>query len=176
MSINSGFDNYQPSNFTNGNKFDTVKFNQAFDQQKTLGKQQQLVEEQATLNQLNTTISAKRIQDFTFLDILIGIKNTWFSVLDDLLQQKFELSTFTKQNNLFFIGLTLIIFGIIFYLYNFFTEDDTVEDSGRTIRIEHHYTGLNPTGLNPTQPIDGLDLIQPTDGLDGLNGLDGSDS
>jgi hypothetical protein len=55
----------------------------------------------------------KRINELTILEILSGIKQTWFGITNDLLQSHINLDTFTKENRLFYLGLTLIIFILI---------------------------------------------------------------
>jgi len=49
--------------------------------------------------------------------------------LDDLLDQKFEIETFTKENRLFYIGITILFFTIILYLYTMIISDEEKNDS-----------------------------------------------
>lgn len=67
----------------------------------------------------------KNIKSYSqlFLEILINIKNTWFGLLDDLLQQKFYIETFTKNNRLLYLGLTIIIIALIVFLLNAMNEN-----------------------------------------------------
>jgi hypothetical protein len=51
----------------------------------------------------------KKIYEMSVGEILVGIKDTWFEILDDLLQQNFTLDIFTRGTRLFFIGLTLVL-------------------------------------------------------------------
>lgn len=57
----------------------------------------------------------KNIYELNSFEIIIGIKNTWFGLLDDILDKKFDLDIITKSNRMFFIGITLIV--VVFLLY-----------------------------------------------------------
>lgn len=52
----------------------------------------------------------------SFYETMVKIKDTWFGILDDLLHQQFYIETFTKENRLFYIGLTLVLVVILIYL------------------------------------------------------------
>lgn len=145
MSQNTEFGtNTNPSNFITAGKFDLNKFNAAFEQHKYDVSLTRKLEDEKTLSQLNAQKTAKPISEYNLLDILIGTKNAWFGILDDLLEQKFVFETLTKRNRLFFVGLTLIFFATIIYLYNFFIEDEVEHKSEKVVRIEHHYVGSRP--------------------------------
>jgi hypothetical protein len=75
------------------------------------------------------------IQQQSMSDILIGVKNTWFGILDDILAGDFNLRIFTRSNRLFYIGITLIVVAILLFLYNYFTE----KREEKVITIEKHY-------------------------------------
>ena len=72
-------------------------------------------------------------------EIIIGIKDTWFGILDDLLLQRFTFDTFTKDSRLFFIGITLVIFGIVFYVYGYLV-DENEEPQPREKIIDDFHT------------------------------------
>jgi len=55
----------------------------------------------------------KRINELTILEILSGIKQTFFGIINDLLRRHITLDTFTKDNRLFYLGIILIIFILI---------------------------------------------------------------
>ncbi len=56
--------------------------------------------------------------------IAIAAKDSIFETLDDILQNKLSIETFTKDNRLFFIGLTLILIAIFVYIYSILLESD----------------------------------------------------
>lgn len=104
-------------------RFDLVEFNKKFEAQKEAVKQQNLEINQQKLMELNEQEALKKPYELTFAEMLIGIKDTWFEIIDDLLQQKFYMETFTKNNRLFYIGLTFIIIVILVYLYDIILGD-----------------------------------------------------
>lgn len=77
-----------------------------------------------------------KLYDLSILNLAIGIKNTWFGILDDLLSDKISSKIFMRNNRLFYIGLTIILLCILLYIYNFFTEDIT--DMTQKQIIEKH--------------------------------------
>ena len=110
--------------FTTGGKFDINKFNNSFETTKEQKKLINKEHDNELLQKLNNNVDNKPLYKNTMSEIIIGIKNSWFYLLDDLIEQKFSIDTFTKDNRLFYIGITLIIIAIILYFYNVFTTDD----------------------------------------------------
>jgi hypothetical protein len=113
---------------TSGRKFDLAKFNIEFDRNKEIAKENQRISD---LNKLNTLAQSQEtvhvsLYDLPLADIIINIKNSWFNLLDDLLDQKFEIETFTRENRLFYIGITILFFTIILYLYTMIISDDEI--------------------------------------------------
>ncbi len=105
-------------------KFDLGKFNKVFDENKEMTKEYQADVDLARLNKLSSQEIKISLYDLSILQILVNTKNTWFDLLDDLLEQKFEMATITKENRLFYIGLTILVFSIILYLYYTISADD----------------------------------------------------
>jgi hypothetical protein len=106
-------------------EFNLDKFNKEFVFKKEQSQIQSKIKSQEKLDRLTSAanIEKKSLYNLSIAELLIGIKNTWFGILDDLLAQKFEIKTITKDNRLFFIGLTVILIATILYIYNFFIED-----------------------------------------------------
>jgi Ethanolamine utilization protein EutJ (predicted chaperonin) len=100
------------------------KFNDNFNEEKQKNKDRYKKDDQEKLDKLNNIVSVKPLYDFTIMDILVGIKDSWFEFFDDIFNQQFVLETFTKNYRLFFMGLTLCIICIILYLYNFLVESE----------------------------------------------------
>ena len=96
----------------------TTEINNKFEKHKENVSTQNSELEKQRLYELNKNIENKKIYNYTLLELLIGIKDTWFYLFDDLLQKKFYSETLTKDNRLFFIGLTITLFVIIIYLYD----------------------------------------------------------
>lgn len=131
------------SNNNQNKKFNVVKFNTEFEKEKEENKILQNIKEEERLRILNAQPEEKKIWENNLYDILVGIKNTWFNIIDDLLQQNFVLDTFTKQNRLFYMGLTFMIIGIIIYCYNYFTYDETNEYNNRDNTVVKNYYVYN---------------------------------
>lgn len=94
-------DTKQPDNSTFNKKFEEAI--------KALKARKQSVEKE----QSNYNIPYYKLSIY---DILIGIVDTWFDILADIIT--FNLNDIiTKNNRLFYIGITLVIFGLILYLY-----------------------------------------------------------
>lgn len=115
MSIQSEETNF----YTNG-EFDLGKFSAAFNKNKQTQKYMTKLNSEKRLNILENenTIHTKK----TIADILIEMKNSWFNLIGDLLEQKFEIETFVRNDRLFYIGMTLIILSIILLFFDQFSD------------------------------------------------------
>src|SRR5579863_950046 len=74
------------------------EFNPAFERSNELRKVNNANIDQQRLQALNRTPPPKKPYELPFSDILINIKDAWFGLIDDLLQQHFYMETFTKNN------------------------------------------------------------------------------
>lgn len=124
-------------------KIDLGKFNIIFERNKEVAKESQRLKDLEKLNALSQEKQIVSLYDLSLFDIIINTKNAWFNLLDDLLDQKFELQTFTKDNRLFYIGLTLIVFATIIYIYTLFVTEDNngsqKSSNGNVKKIYHIY-------------------------------------
>ena len=120
--------------------FDSAAFNNAFEEQKAKTRK---LEGELIKNKLdimnNTGNTKKKIYDMSVLDVLIGIKDTWFNLIDDLLNKNISMSTFTKDNNLFYLGITIMIITLVIYIYNTLFNRDTNGRSGNDEHIQKIY-------------------------------------
>ena len=108
--------------------FDVKKFNVDFDVDKALKEKLARERDKKKLATLEKVEVKKPIYQLSIGEILIGIKDVWFEIIDDLLQQRFSFDIFTKGNRLFFIGLTIAIIVLIIYLYELLTDDESDND------------------------------------------------
>jgi hypothetical protein len=148
-------------------KFDVQKFNKAFEQNKEQSLEKMKKIDDIKLNELNNMIKYVPIYNKSSYEILVGIKDTWFDILDELLEFNFSMSIFTKNDRLFYIGLTIIIIVMMVYLYNsIITFDDnkdtnknTKEDmqSKKIIEIHHIYHNKELNNLENENNIIDLD-------------------
>jgi hypothetical protein len=123
------------------NKLDVMAaFNKTFEEQKDKTKK---LEGELTKNKLDimneTANNKKKLYDMSVLDIMIGIKDTWFNIIDDLLNKNISISTFTKDNNLFYIGITILIITLAIYIYNVLFNKDNSEKNENIQKIYHIY-------------------------------------
>lgn len=157
------------SEYTTNGKFDVAKFNTGFDtyidKQKNINK----TLEKQRLNKLNEQqIDKKNLLDNSLMDVLIGIKDSWFNLLDDLLQQKFSFDVFLKDSRGFYIGITLFFIAIFMYLFSFFNDDDDEnkhdEPKVNVIKkyIIYQNSNPNPTNSNPVDQNTNINVDQNT--------------
>lgn len=108
--------------------FDSDKFNKEFVFKKERATIENKIKSQEKLNKLTEEANKeeKSLYNLSVAELFIGIKNTWFGILDDLLAKKFEIETLTKNDRLFFIGLTIVVISTILYLYNFFATESNI--------------------------------------------------
>ena len=105
-------------------KFDIDKFNNEFVNVANSQKEKALAEDELQLKKLNEISNQKTsLANLTLFDLFVGIKNTWFDILDDMLLQNFQPNILFRDNRLFFVGLTLILIGMLMYLYTFFVSE-----------------------------------------------------
>lgn len=122
-------------------QFDLQKFNKAFEQNKVQTSQINSSLESQRLAKLNSLAPPLKPYQLSFSELLVGIKDSWFELIDELLQSQFYIETFTKKNRMFYIGLTIVIIVIIIYLYDVIigSIDDIEPLVTEKKVIEHHY-------------------------------------
>ncbi len=125
-------------NIHDDKKFDLASFNRGFDKYAEQERERIKKLEIERIKLLNVGPKEKEIYQLNIYEILVGVKNSWFGVLDDLLEQRFSWTILTKNNRMFFIGLTFIIITILLYIYSALTEDDKVQQNVPT-EIHHIY-------------------------------------
>jgi hypothetical protein len=120
-------------------KFDIHEFNKNFDKYKEGLKQDQSLKEADRLAELNKAPLPKKFYEFNMIELLIGIKDTWFEILDDMLSLRFRSDILTKNNRAFFIGLTILIICLIVYIFNIFSNDDEIKEQKNITEIHNFY-------------------------------------
>lgn len=108
-------------------QFDINEFNRIFEKEKIKIKKEIIQHENDKLSNLNEQQKDKSLLEMNLQNIIIEIKNTWLDLINDLLQQKYGFDTFTKQNRLFFIGLTIMIIGLILFIYYLLVNDEPLQ-------------------------------------------------
>jgi hypothetical protein len=102
-------------NINNSNTQANDKFNKFFVTNMKKMQNEENEKEQQKLTALNNKNS---IYKHSIFDLLIGINNTFFGMLNDIVTLNFTADFFTKDNRLFFIGLLLIIIALSMLIYN----------------------------------------------------------
>lgn len=68
---------------------------------------------------INIKPEYKPFYQLNLLEIALELKNTMFSILDDILAGNMTLDIILKDNRLFYVGLTILIIAIILYIYDY---------------------------------------------------------
>lgn len=108
-----------------GDRFEVDRFNRDFEQYAERRREVMDKKIKEKLDELNQPEPEPPIYDLPVGDILINTKDGLFNMLDDLLQFNFSWETFTKDNRLFFIGLTLVLIALFVYVYSMFVDTPT---------------------------------------------------
>jgi hypothetical protein len=119
-------------------KIDLKKFNKEFERRKDLTKKQSSENIKKRLGVLNKPKKIKKIYEQSIGEILINTKNAWISLLDDLINGNFNMSIFTTENRLFYIGLTIILISIILYLFSSSKKDIDCDNTKKVYHIYKH--------------------------------------
>jgi hypothetical protein len=134
------------------NRFDYKKFNKEFDQMKNTNKQIFAREDEAKLAKLNADHTKKpSILSLSLFDLLVNLKDSWFDLTDDLLNKKFTMSVITKDNRLFYVGITLLFFAVVLYLYNSLVDDEPINTNIQ--EIHHIYHNVPPATTDVVKSI-----------------------
>ena len=125
--------------------FNLANFNANFEKEikETKARNKELDDER--LLNLNRIKYSKPLYEYTIGETIIGIKNAWFNLVDDLLTSNITSNILTKEYRLYFIGLTFIIIGLIMYLYDFFSKDSDIDNENKHVEIR--YVAVNPQDM-----------------------------
>lgn len=121
------------------NRFEVDRFNRDFDQYKVRRKLEMNESMRKRLEELNTPEPEPPIYNQPIGKILIDTKDEIFNIIDDLLQFKISVSTFTKANRLFYIGLIIVIIAIIFYIWDLFINVSKSDKLPTVYEVNHNY-------------------------------------
>jgi hypothetical protein len=119
------------------NKSKLGEFNKEFERMKEETKSKYKESNKKKLDKLSSTvIPIKTFYNQSVSEIFIGVKDTWFNILDDVLDQNFSVKIFTKENRLFYIGISLIIICIILIVYDMFADKP---NNSKVEKVEIHH-------------------------------------
>lgn len=123
--------------------FDITAFNNAFDEQKNQTKGQAI---KIDTELMKYGKNKKKIYDMSVLDIMIGIKDTWFNLIDNLLNKNVSVQTFTKDDRLFYFGITILLLTIGIYICGVLFNKDVVDNQNNIQKVYHIYK-YNPEDI-----------------------------
>lgn len=115
------------SSQTQKSDFDTQSFNAEFEKDKL---ERKIAEDKAMrekLEELSKKEKVVPIYEYSIAQTLVAIKDSWFDMLDDILQYNFSRELVTKDYRLYFIGITLIIVSVLLYTYTILTKTPKIE-------------------------------------------------
>lgn len=73
--------------------------------------------EEERLSKMEENKVEKEIYQLNIYEILVGIKDTWFNIMDDIIGGRINIEMITKEDRMFYIGITLIMIVIMIYIY-----------------------------------------------------------
>lgn len=121
-------------------KFDIDKFNREFDQYKENRIQDRNERQQNVLDELNKPNEEPPVYNQPVGTIFIRTKDALLNILDDLLKLNISQETFTKDNRLFYMGITIVFISILLFLFlQFISEIDKqpVQSDENKMEIVH---------------------------------------
>jgi hypothetical protein len=95
------------------NRKKMAEFNNNFENNKIKQYEKNKMDEIEKLNKLNIDEPVKKLYEYTIMENLIDIKNTFFDILDGILNKTITYDIFTKNNNMYFFGIILVIIGLL---------------------------------------------------------------
>lgn len=111
--------------------FDLGKFNIVFENNKKIVQEYQRLKELEKLNAMTQKQEIVSLYNLNIYQILVNTKDTWFDLLDDILDRKYTLSIFHKDNRLFYIGITILFFSIVLYMYSIISDNNKLYDNNK---------------------------------------------
>ena len=104
------------------------KFNKEFEEEQEIRKKRIVDFEKKKLRSKNYNSKMKNIHDLTLGEILINTKNTYMDIISELISLDYKdgiAAIFTKENRIFYIGVSLLILSFFIYIISFiFSSDD----------------------------------------------------
>lgn len=104
-------------------EFDIAEFNKKFNQVMDEKKKETEKADNSKLRQLELATEKKKSPyNQTLGEIIIGIKDSIFGIIGDILDGEFDAELITKNHRLYYIGMTLIMIVLIYSLLNILSQ------------------------------------------------------
>lgn len=125
--------------------FSVDKFNDYFDKFKENINIKRNIQDTKKLEILNNDSKIQHVPLYeqSLREILFKLKITWFDIFDEMNTHGIFLSILTKNNRLFYLGISLILFSLLFYMLHSLFENEQNTDINTTKIIEKHYIYTN---------------------------------
>lgn len=101
----------------NSKKFDLVEFNKQFEVSLAESDQKRIQSENKILEKLNTIPPPPSIYEQSVLDIVVGIKDSLFGILDDILRLEYHPTVLLRDRRLFYFGVLILLIALCFIIY-----------------------------------------------------------
>lgn len=102
--------------------FNLADFNAEFDSYISKNEEDKSIEKTKVLNELNkVTNTTTPLLKYSIGETLIGIKDTYLRLMNEVLTFQFGLDSITRENGLYFIGLSILIICLLSFVANSFT-------------------------------------------------------
>lgn len=125
------------------------KFNKDFEEKQKLRKMKIVDMERKKLKEMQKQKKVKNIHDLTLGEILVNTKDTYINIINELLDPKEGfLKIFTKENRMFYIGVSLLIISFLIYVISFVFDTD---DNSNKNEIENSTDKINIYLNSPTK-------------------------
>ena len=121
-------------------KFNTIRLNEIFKSYMNKSKKATKIYANEIDNNNNYTTPYIPFYQLNLLQIALELKNTLFSILDDILAGNMTLDIILKENRLFYVGLTILIIAIILYIYDYaINPNDPMTGGNGLVEVRHIY-------------------------------------
>ena len=100
-------------------KKSNIEFNKEFEEYKKIMTEKN---KEIDKRKLKDIVKTSNFHNITIQDILIGIKDTWFGIFDDIIHKNISFNIITKNNRLLFIGISIIILSLILFVLTELTD------------------------------------------------------
>jgi len=126
---------------------------------KTFEEEQEKIRDKKIKNIKVNKKKVKNIHDLTLGEILVNTKNTYMGIIADLLLGNFDkgiINVFTKEDRIFYIGVSLLIISFLIYIISFL-----INDTPKISNTEKLNSGININIMSSPKKISTNNKIKP---------------
>ena len=127
------------------------KFNKNFEEEQEQRKMKIVEMEKEKLKMLISKKNKKNIHDLTLGEILVNTKNSYLDIIIELLSGDYKdgfSKIFTKENRIFYIGVSLLILSFFIYILSFIFDSNNDNQSKQDSDKINIYLN-SPTNSSP---------------------------